>query len=158
MRKSKFTEEQIIRVLKEVDAGAKVQDVVRRLGITETTFYRWKSKYGGLEVSDAKRLRALEDENRKLKTSRTSRSTSRHCSIFSGNNGRARRAPHRGRRDPGGVRDEEAAGLPRRRTRAGDLLLPRASPGAGRTPGEAPSVRRATAALGVPAPPCPLEA
>lgn len=68
MRKSKFTEEQIIKVLKEVDAGAKVQDVVRRLGITETTFYRWKSKYGELEVSDAKRLRALEDENRKLKT------------------------------------------------------------------------------------------
>ena len=68
MRKSKFTDEQIIKVLKEVEAGAKVQDVVRRLGITETTFYRWKSKFGGLEVSDAKRLRALEDENRRLKT------------------------------------------------------------------------------------------
>jgi len=68
MRKSKFTEEQIIKVPKEVEAGGKVQDMVRRLGITETTFYRWKSKYGGLEVSDAKRLRALEDENRRLKT------------------------------------------------------------------------------------------
>ncbi len=68
MRKSKFSEEQIIKVLKEVEAGAKVQDVVRRLGITETTFYRWKAKFGGLEVNEAKRLRALEDENRRLKT------------------------------------------------------------------------------------------
>jgi putative transposase len=68
MRKSKFTEEQIIKVLNEVEAGAKVQDVTRKLGVTETTFYRWKSKYGGMEPSDVKRLKALEDENRKLKT------------------------------------------------------------------------------------------
>lgn len=67
MKKSKFTDEQIIAALKEADAGAKVQDLVRKLGITEGTFYRWKAKYGGMEVSDAKRLRALEDENRRLK-------------------------------------------------------------------------------------------
>jgi len=67
MRKSRFKEEQIIAVVKELDAGAKPADLVRRLGVTETTLYRWKAKYGGLEVSDAKRLRALEEENRKLK-------------------------------------------------------------------------------------------
>jgi putative transposase len=67
MKKSRYKEEQIIAVLKEVDAGAKLQDVVRRLGVSEQTYYRWKAKYGGMEVSDAKKLRALEDENRRLK-------------------------------------------------------------------------------------------
>ena len=67
MKKSRYTEEQIIAVLREVDAGAKLQDVVRRLGVSEQTYYRWKAKYGGMEVSDAKKLRALEDENRRLK-------------------------------------------------------------------------------------------
>jgi putative transposase len=67
MKKSRYTEAQIIGVLKEVDAGAKLQDVVRRLGVTEQTYYRWKAKYGGMEVNDAKKLKALEDENRRLK-------------------------------------------------------------------------------------------
>lgn len=66
-RKSKYTEEQIIRALKEVDAGAKATDVCRRLGITEQTFYRWKAKFGGMDVSDARRLKQLEDENNRLK-------------------------------------------------------------------------------------------
>jgi putative transposase len=67
MKKSRYKEEQIVAVLKEVDAGGKVQDVIRKLGISEQSYYRWKSKYGGMEVSDAKKLRALEDENRRLK-------------------------------------------------------------------------------------------
>jgi putative transposase len=68
MRKSRFTEEQIIATLKQVEAGAKLQDVTRRLGITEQTYYRWKKKFGGMDVSDAKKLKALEEENRRLKT------------------------------------------------------------------------------------------
>ena len=67
-RKSKFTEEQIIKALKEVEAGSKATDVCRRMGITEQTFYRWKAKYGGMDVSEAKRLKQLEDENARLKT------------------------------------------------------------------------------------------
>lgn len=67
MKRSRFTEEQIIATLKQVEAGTKVQDVVRKLGVTEQTYYRWKAKYGGMEASDAKKLRALEDENRRLK-------------------------------------------------------------------------------------------
>lgn len=65
--RTRFTEEQIIGVLKEADAGAKTADLARRHGVSEATIYNWKSKYGGLEVSEARRLRELESENAKLK-------------------------------------------------------------------------------------------
>jgi putative transposase len=67
MRGQRFSEEQIIGVLKEAEAGMAVADLTRKHGIAEGTFYRWKAKYGGMEVSDAKRLKALEEENRRLK-------------------------------------------------------------------------------------------
>ena len=67
MKRARFTEEQIIGVLKEHEAGVKTADLARKHGVSEATLYNWKAKYGGLEVSEAKRLRALEDENAKLK-------------------------------------------------------------------------------------------
>jgi putative transposase len=67
MKRTRFTEEQIIGILKEAEAGAKTSELARRHGVSEATIYNWKAKYGGLEVSEAKRLRALEEENAKLK-------------------------------------------------------------------------------------------
>jgi putative transposase len=67
MKRSRFSEEQIIAILREQEAGSKTVEVCRRHGVSEATFYKWKAKYGGMEVSDARRLKALEDENAKLK-------------------------------------------------------------------------------------------
>jgi putative transposase len=67
MKSKRFTEEQIIGILKQAQAGMKIVDLCRIHGISDATFYNWRTKYGGMEVSDAKRLKQLEDENRKLK-------------------------------------------------------------------------------------------
>src|SRR5436309_12033370 len=67
MRASRFTEEQIIGILREQDTGAKTSDVCRKHGISSATFYKWKARYGGLDVSEARRLKVLTDENAKLK-------------------------------------------------------------------------------------------
>ena len=67
MKGSRFSEEQIIGVLREHEAGAKTEEVCRRHGISSATFYKWNAKYGGLDVSEARRLKSLEDQNRRLK-------------------------------------------------------------------------------------------
>lgn len=68
MKTCRFSEEQIIHILKEQESGVRTADVCRRHGIAESTFYKWKAKYGGMEVSDARRLKTLEEENRRLKS------------------------------------------------------------------------------------------
>ena len=67
MRKSRFTESKIVKILKEVESGRQVKDVCREYSISDATYYNWKAKYGGMEASDIKRLKQLEEENRKLK-------------------------------------------------------------------------------------------
>ena len=67
MKRSRFSEEQIIAAIKRQESGQKAADICRELGISQGTFYKWKAKFGGMDVSEAKRLKALEDENRRLK-------------------------------------------------------------------------------------------
>ncbi len=67
MKKSRYTETQIVKILKEVEAGRLVKEICREYGVSEATYYNWKAKYGGMEASDVKRLKDLEEENRRLK-------------------------------------------------------------------------------------------
>jgi len=116
MKRSRFSEEQIIGILKEQEAGAKTAEVCRKHGISDATFYKWKAKYGGMEVSEARRLKALEDENaRPKKLLAESMLNEAALREFLGKNGRARRQAGCCRPSAEPVRDERASGLRRHR-------------------------------------------
>ncbi len=112
MKRSRFSDEQIIGILKEQEAGAATADVCRRHGISGATFYKWKAKFGGLEVTEAKRLRTLEAENAKLK--KLLAEAMLDIAMLNGistKNGDARRETERGRPCPGASRAERASGV-----------------------------------------------
>ncbi len=112
MKRSRFTDEPFIAILREQEAGATTADVCRRHGISSATFYAWKAKYGGLEVSEARRLKALEDENGKLKRLLADAMLDNAgLKDLPQKSSDARRQASRGRPSAEGVRDERAAGV-----------------------------------------------
>jgi putative transposase len=112
MKPSRFTEEQIIGILREHEAGAKTVDVCRKHGVSGATFYKWKARYGGLEVSDARRLKALEDENAKLKKLLAEAMLDNAMlKDINSKNGDARREARGRRSSQGDVRGERTAGV-----------------------------------------------
>jgi putative transposase len=117
MKRKQFSEEQIIGILKEAEAGAVVTELCRKHGMSSATYYAWKAKFGGLEVTDAKRLRALEEENARLKRllADTLLDNAGLKDLLS-KNGSARREAASSRASPGGVGDERAAGVCCRRS------------------------------------------
>ena len=130
MKPSRFTEEQIIGILREQESGAKTSDVCRKHGISSATFYKWKAKFGGMDVSDARRLKTLEDENTKLKKLLAEvMLDNAMLKEITSKNGDARRQTGSRGSPASGFRGEPAAGVPRDRDRPQLRALPQPSAG-----------------------------
>ena len=124
MKRSRFTEEQIMALLREQEAGVSTAEVCRKHGVSSATFYKWKSKFGGLEVSAAKRLRALEEENGHLKRMLADAMLDNAAlKDLLGKSGDAGRAAGGGGVSAAGLRDERAAGLSGDRDRPDERAL-----------------------------------
>ena len=125
MKRKRFSEEQIIGVLKEAEAGAKTADLARRHGVSEATIYNWKSKYGGLEVSEARRLKELESDNARLKRLLADAMLDKAAlkDLLAKNSAAGREARSCGS-SPGLPWDERAAGVPGHRYRSQGCAVP----------------------------------
>jgi putative transposase len=122
MKKTKHTEDQIIGVVQQMEAGRSAKELALELGVTDQTLYNWKSKYGGMEVSEAKRLKSLEDENRRLKEIVADLSLDKEAlkAVIRKTGGACERAPGRGVRDEG-VPFQRTPGLQAPRSQPGEL-------------------------------------
>src|ERR1700738_962780 len=123
MKRSRFTEEQIIAVLREQEVGVPTAEVCRKHGVSSATFYKWKAKFGGLEVSEAKRLKALEDENGRLKRMLADAMLD-NAALKDLLGGDARGAAGGGGVSASRLRDERAAGMSGDRDRSDECALP----------------------------------
>ena len=152
MKKSKFTEQQIAFALKQAETGTKVKEVVRKLGITEQTFYRWKRKYGGLGPSELRKLRLLEEENRKLKGLVADLSLDKAMLqevIEKNSEGRAAASP---RLVPAReLRGQRTTRLPRPAHGANELPVPLGAEGSHRASATHPGARRSPSSVWLPA-------